>query len=957
MSNTQFNIKIFHSSQAWKDPNNWASLAGHLRHLISTLTKKTYRAHVAEITQLESMCDTDLVTQVVLKCLVNHIEWKDVKQKDQYRVQYLSQRIGQICTQANFASLISQAFGDFTTFTDGFLSLFSKTLKLGTVQQVTVALALVQSITPVLKDLGSSFLKETLPGLASTMASTKNDEKFTDYVSQELLLYIQSIDLPEKETLIESLRKGSNLTQLPAVLSNPERSDVKRNFKRENRLKQAPYYLQELEKSFSPAELLSDLGFVATSSTANLKKVLSQFTLPFSAASIAEVIGMMVDPSRTEGDPEQVLMYTESGESMDLTPATSWNPENFASVVTELCPDISWLMVLEHLDYPEFRLYDVAGLKLIVDLCKKVFPTGFSLSDTILRKWKNTEGQLSFIFVAISAPPEIFSFPPSPELSDFVEAQQINTAGSPMTRSFLSLPLVSTLLWLSQENTACHGKIHELFQHGVKQCPKALLLGISLISQPYPLKKELTDELLQLFLPATGHPHSMSVLSHLWTVDSYSLIEAMVHMYDESPASLSRILDVAQELKGLKAILDYNPLSNFSIDLASLASSRDHLNLVRWLEDMIEQYGNDFCKMAISFLRERIVYQQQHQQQQQATPEETRPQQFVLLTYDTVHTFLEQFRSIAGNLSQEVKVELNQLVGLLESEAFPSDIEKEANAIFSRIYDGDICMSDIIILLQAFQSSSDPRERKIFQCMIRSLYEEYPHIPKYPEKELHITGVLFGSLIQYQLVSYIPLVVALRYILEALKQPPNSKLFKFGLYALEQFMTRLHEWPQYCSHLRQIPQLQSFRPQLYHHIEAILAQLPPQYSVGQVPGVFSGANGPSALGEQASFSGEHSDHQEPGYEYRGEAAYARGYRHSDQELPQYSEAEHQQMLQMHLHQQQQQQLQQQQQQQQQQFPSSQLNSYSGYNDETSAQIYQQRNARTNKKQWGKSRKY
>lgn len=50
-----------------------------------------------------------------------------------------------------------------------------------------------------------------------------------------------------------------------------------------------------------------------------------------------------------------------------------------------------------------------------------------------------------------------------------------------------------------------------------------------------------------------------------------------------------------------------------------------------------------------------------------------------------------------------------------------------------------------------------------------------------------------------------PLGIALRYVLDALKSPPNSKLFKFGIYALEQFTSRLAEWPQYCLHLKQVP--------------------------------------------------------------------------------------------------------------------------------------------------------
>lgn len=80
--------------------------------------------------------------------------------------------------------------------------------------------------------------------------------------------------------------------------------------------------------------------------------------------------------------------------------------------------------------------------------------------------------------------------------------------------------------------------------------------------------------------------------------------------------------------------------------------------------------------------------------------------------------------------------------------------------------------------------------------MLHNLFDEYKFFPKYPDKELQITGILFGSLIQHQLVSYIPLGVALRYIFDALRKPPESKMFKFGIIALEKFKSRLIEWPQ-----------------------------------------------------------------------------------------------------------------------------------------------------------------
>mmetsp|Transcript_7711 Transcript_7711/g.8173 ORF Transcript_7711/g.8173 Transcript_7711/m.8173 type:complete len:1785 (-) Transcript_7711:638-5992(-) len=121
-------------------------------------------------------------------------------------------------------------------------------------------------------------------------------------------------------------------------------------------------------------------------------------------------------------------------------------------------------------------------------------------------------------------------------------------------------------------------------------------------------------------------------------------------------------------------------------------------------------------------------------------------------------------------------------------------------------------INDVIVLLKRFKTSTEPREQEIFRCMIHNLFDEYRFFHKYPEKELQLTGRLFGTLIQHQLVSSITLGIALRYVLEALRKDPeqggsNEKMFRFGKIALEQFRSRLGEWPQYCSHLVQITHL------------------------------------------------------------------------------------------------------------------------------------------------------
>jgi len=53
---------------------------------------------------------------------------------------------------------------------------------------------------------------------------------------------------------------------------------------------------------------------------------------------------------------------------------------------------------------------------------------------------------------------------------------------------------------------------------------------------------------------------------------------------------LSRILDVAQDLKALSMLLNISQFS-FVVELACLASRREYLKLDKWLSDKIRDHG------------------------------------------------------------------------------------------------------------------------------------------------------------------------------------------------------------------------------------------------------------------------------------------------------------------------------------------------------------------------------
>lgn len=114
--------------------------------------------------------------------------------------------------------------------------------------------------------------------------------------------------------------------------------------------------------------------------------------------------------------------------------------------------------------------------------------------------------------------------------------------------------------------------------------------------------------------------------------------------------------------------------------------------------------------------------------------------------------------------------------------------------------------------------------------MLRSLFEEYKFFPQYPDKELHITAQLFGGIIERGIVtSYVALGLALRFVLEALKKPEGSKMYYFGIAALDRFKSRLKDYHKYCEHVRAIPHFSEFPQHLQEYVEYGLQSLEPPH--------------------------------------------------------------------------------------------------------------------------------
>lgn len=155
---------------------------------------------------------------------------------------------------------------------------------------------------------------------------------------------------------------------------------------------------------------------------------------------------------------------------------------------------------------------------------------------------------------------------------------------------------------------------------------------------------------------------------------------------------------------------------------------------------------------------------------------------------------------------------------------FSADIEAECDALYKRMYDQEISVENVVSALQRAKESDNKHDHEFFACFLHGLFDEHRFFHTYPASELSLTASLFGDLIQFQLIEFIPLGIAVRYVLDALRNPPESSWYRFGIQALARFQSRLVEWPQLAHSILSIPHLQQQDPEVANAARTALQQ-------------------------------------------------------------------------------------------------------------------------------------
>ncbi|KAL4562855.1 hypothetical protein LXL04_026886 [Taraxacum kok-saghyz] len=725
-----------------------------------------------------------------------------------------------------------------TSITEEFLDNLSGSLQLSSYEKLGFGLSLTDSENNDIRIAGRNFCMRQIEELCATASLHK-----ADYV-QDILLFLNKSQVLSKH--VDSFMQLLSLVQFDkdsefilAPLISDELQDSKfmkkLDFLSEGTDSEFEAILAQMEKEMNMADLMKELGYNSTSDVSLCKDLLSSFS-PLNETTVAMILGTIVRSDSNIQDQENAFstFYSAIGKGSlsDLSSLSSWNTDVLIESIKQLAPGINWTIVIENLDHEGFYIPDEASFSLLISCYRLASQDPFPLSAVCGNVWKNTEGQLSFLKYAVSVTPEVFTFAHSERqvaYADIVNAHKFQSGHS--NHAWSCLDLLEVLCQLAERG---HAKsVRLLLEYPLKHCPEVLLFGMAHVNTPYNvLQHEVSLAVLPVILkdPSVG-----GILLHIWHVNPSFLLRALSDALTLDQDNIHRVLDLCQELKIISPVLDMIPMS-LGIKLAALASIKELIDLEKWLSTSLTTYRDTFFEECLRFLKE-VEFGVQESSNRLHSPGniwtlyvETAPVFFKVLQSHTsllasnqLAKEMERLHLKSPNNSSRIKNNGGQ--DSSTSEVYGDDVEAEANSYFQQMFSGQLTIDAMIQMLARFKESSDKREQQIFECMIANLFEEYKFFNRYPDRQLKLAAIVFGLLIKNQLVTHLTLGIALRAVLDALRKPADSKMFVFGTKALEKFVDRLIEWPQYCQHILQISHLRATHSDLVSFIERALARI------------------------------------------------------------------------------------------------------------------------------------
>ena len=372
------------------------------------------------------------------------------------------------------------------------------------------------------------------------------------------------------------------------------------------------------------------------------------------------------------------------------------------------------------------------------------------------------------------------------------------------TNAYSNTELVNTLIELSESDYYCEIRnflVEDLDRYSATMTPTLALIRPK---QGHGLLKEMLNYLLAKFIyPDTANP---VILDSVWRNNPDVLIRGIMTYYTNEPTSesIDHILDAVKEFSDLHQILLDSADYDFTIPFGLASSDRSFINLETWVRNMIENNGDEFVENILSYF---------------SKPNLNTNMENVRVIFDILITSLESFREdLRKTIADQYSALSIQYPELAEPFFSESELTERIQSLFAKIYLGEITFQEFIGTLKGYQTSKLAKENEICQLAILELLEGFPMFYRSKsDKDIRMTARIIGSMIDEKIIRGVFLGVAMKHILDALRQP-HEPLQSFGIYVLQEFINRLHEWPKFTSQILLIESLSYTHAEIYHEV-------------------------------------------------------------------------------------------------------------------------------------------
>ena len=458
-------------------------------------------------------------------------------------------------------------------------------------------------------------------------------------------------------------------------------------------------------------------------------------------------------------------------------------------------------------------------------------------------KWQQAETQLSFLKAFLFSPTDAFAFWEAPryrpayslDLFDGASEEVLSQAQAGLVNQYSSIAAVTAifdLVLVSDDPSASVPDGDAIIGHFIQNHLAVFVVSALSIPQPWTSNQTLfLFKCFRIFMMKRNEDYPFA-LEGAWRQSPEWVFQQLHQLFVLDPMTTDTIFDLAREFGWMDYILKF--IVPLSLDLACRLNRESELDLEHWVKTKAEGHSAEHVAATLKrFLQIKAEDETRVQRRDQPGPTS------VTMAVKTVFALLltlEDFVSdpeILTPILQKCVATYPRLINYGEGydeiidangengNGLSEDIDKQMQELLGKMYREELSFREVLELMRRYKTSQEPAQQDLFTCIVHGLFDEYNCYHEYPPEALMKTAVMFGGIINFRLISGIPLKVGLGLILDAVRNSQaDEPMYKFGVEALEQLTGRLSEWAGVCNILVQIPALRNTT--VYQKAEEVL---------------------------------------------------------------------------------------------------------------------------------------